>query len=56
MIRVTNSRRQPQDATAGTGYERVWSRVWEWPIPPGVYVDPEIVREYLEEEARAARR
>jgi hypothetical protein len=26
--------------------------VWAWPIPPGTYVDPEVVREYLEEEAR----
>jgi hypothetical protein len=31
---------------------RSWSRVWEWPIPPDVYVDPGVVREYLEEEAR----
>jgi hypothetical protein len=29
-----------------------WSGVWFWPIPPGTYVDPEVVREYLEEEAR----
>jgi hypothetical protein len=24
--------------------------VWAWPIPPDTYVDPEVVREYLEEE------
>jgi len=32
-------------------YVRSWSRVWFWPIPPDTYVDPEVVREYVEEEA-----
>ena len=49
---VTNTRRKLQDASAGTGYARVWSRVWEWPIPPDTYVDPDVVRAYVEEEAR----
>jgi hypothetical protein len=31
--------------------KRNWPRVWFWPIPHDVYVDPETVRKYLEEEA-----
>jgi hypothetical protein len=49
---VTNFRRQPQHPTAATGHERVWSRVWEWPIAPDTYVDAESVRIYLEGEVR----
>jgi hypothetical protein len=37
------------------GYVGSWSRVWEWPIPSDVYVAPEVVRAYLEEEARRGR-
>jgi hypothetical protein len=44
---VTNQSRRGR-----SGYVRVWSRVWSWPIPPDTYVDPEVVREYLEQEAR----
>jgi hypothetical protein len=47
---VTNSRR----AAAVAEPTHVWSRVWEWPIPAGVYVAPEVVRAYLEEEVRLA--
>jgi hypothetical protein len=32
-----------------------WSRVWSWPILPDTYVDPEVVRKYLEEKARLRR-
>jgi hypothetical protein len=45
---VTNARRRASEPK----YVRVWSRVWSWPIPPDTYVDPRVVREYLEEEAR----
>jgi hypothetical protein len=45
---VTNARRRPSDRE----YVRSWSRVWSWPIPPDTFVDPQVVREYLEEEAR----
>jgi hypothetical protein len=41
---VTNSRH----AAAAAKPTYVWSRVWEWPIPSDVYVDPEVVRAYLE--------
>jgi hypothetical protein len=34
---------------------RSWSRVWEWHIPPDTYVDPEVVLNHLEEEARRGR-
>jgi hypothetical protein len=47
---VTNSRR----AAAAAKPTHVWSRVWEWPIPPDVYVAPEVVRAYLEAEARGS--
>jgi hypothetical protein len=46
---VTNSRR-PGSAVPSR-YVRTWSRVWEWPIPPDTYVDAEVVRAYLDEEA-----
>jgi hypothetical protein len=46
---VTNARRR---AEAEPRYVRHWSRVWSWPIPPDTYVDPEVVREYLQDEAR----
>lgn len=49
---VTNARHQPHHATAATDHERVWSRVWSWPIPADVYVDSGVVRAYLEGEAR----
>jgi hypothetical protein len=40
----------------GTGnYVRIFSRVWEWPIPPGVYVDLKVVRACLSEEAMRGR-
>ena len=42
--RSRTTRRKLQEAPVGTGYVRVWSRVWEWPIPPDVYVAPEVVR------------
>jgi hypothetical protein len=45
---VTNARRRPSESK----YVRHWSRVWAWPIPPDTYIDPEVVRKYLEEEAR----
>jgi hypothetical protein len=41
-----NARRHPNEPK----YVRSWSRVWSWPIPPYTYVDPDIVREYREEE------
>jgi hypothetical protein len=44
---VTNARRRACEPE----YVRSWSRVWSWPIPLDVYVDPEIVRAYLEEGA-----
>jgi hypothetical protein len=44
---VTNLRRRD----AHTGYARRWSRVWYWPIPPGTYVDPQLIEAYLREEA-----
>ena len=43
---VTNRSRR-----SGGDYGRYWSRVWGWPIPPDVYVDPDVVRAYVEEEA-----
>ena len=45
---ATNARRRAREPK----YVRSWSRVWFWPIPPDTYVDPEVVREYVEEEAR----
>jgi hypothetical protein len=48
----TNARRRASE----TKYVRRWSRVWWWPIPADVYVDPEVMRKYLEEEARAGER
>jgi hypothetical protein len=48
---VTNARRRASEPK----YVRVWSRVWEWPIPPDTYVDPKVVRAYLEEEAGRGR-
>lgn len=44
---VTNAARRP---TLRSGYTRSWSQVWSWPIPPGTYVDPEVVRAYREQE------
>jgi hypothetical protein len=44
---VTNARRRASEPKC----VRSWSRVWSWPIPPDTYVDPELVREYLEQEA-----
>jgi hypothetical protein len=45
--------RRPEASSQAT--VRSWSRVREWPIPLDVYVDPEVVREYREQEAGAAR-
>ena len=54
--RVAGAKNGTAVTNAGRGvggdYVRHWSRVWEWPIPPDVYVDPETIRAYLEEEAR----
>jgi hypothetical protein len=48
---ITNARRRASEPK----HVRSWSRVWEWPIPPDTYVDPEVVREFLEEEAGRGR-
>jgi hypothetical protein len=52
---VTNSR-WAAAAAAAARPTNVWSRVWAWPIPPDVYVAPEVVRAYLAEEARRGNR
>lgn len=54
---VTNGRRRPPQAGGvESGFVQRWSRVWFWPIPPDVYVAPEVVRAYLAEEARRGNR
>jgi hypothetical protein len=53
---VRNGRRRPSwmaragNVENGTPLPHA-SQVWEWPIPPGTYVDPEAVRRFVEEEA-----
>ena len=49
---ATNARRRSQTGSLKPGYARSWSRVWSWPIPPDTYVDPDVVRAYLEQDAR----
>jgi hypothetical protein len=39
-------------ASGGVGVAVSRSRVWSWPSPPDTYVDPDVVRDYLEEDAR----
>jgi hypothetical protein len=36
----------------GGEYVGSWSRVWEWPTAPDVYVDPEVLRAYFQEAKR----
>jgi hypothetical protein len=49
---VTNGRCRLEAANVENGTPlRHASRVWEWPIPAGTYVDPEAVRQFVEEEA-----
>jgi hypothetical protein len=33
-----------------------WSRVWSWPIPDNVIIDPEAVEAYLREEKKGGAR